>query len=336
MPRSANNPGRHLQRGFTLVELLVVIAIIGILIGLLLPAVQRAREAARRMQCVNHLKQIGLAWHNHTDTYNAFPTGGYAQQVFATFHDGRPGMLEKQAAGWAFQILPFMEHDNVHNGAPGETDLESSKFAMSVPIPEYFCPSRRSPAADPAKPAILCINENGVSESGLLETIARAQIDYAGGTQEGTGVLARNFVGNCGDTPSSTVGPRKKLFDFSDVTDGTSNTLMVAEKRVNLSTLGEGSQTGDLYGYTSGWDGRLPSEGPVGTHESIRRTDVKPLPDVIGTNPQEGNQCFGSSHDGGLNALLVDGSVRFIPYTIEVDLFRNLGDKADGAVVSLP
>lgn len=317
-----------------MVELLVVIAIIGILIGMLLPAVQRAREAARRMQCVNHLKQVGLAWHNHTDTYGAFPTGGYAQQVYATFQNGRPGMLEKQAAGWAFQILPFMEHDNVHNGKAGGTDLESSKFAMSVPIPEYFCPSRRSPSTDQAKIAILCINEHGVSEGGLVDTFGRASIDYAGGTQEGTGVLARNFVGNCGEMPSSTVGPRKKLFGFSDVTDGTSNTLMVAEKRVNLTTLGQVSQTGELYGYTSGWDGRLPPNAE--THETIRRTDVIPRPDINGEDPADPAQCFGSSHDGGFNTLLVDGSVRFIPYTIELDLFEKLGDKGDGEVVSFP
>jgi len=334
MPSHAHRSRRPPCRGFTLVELLVVIAIIGILIGLLLPAVQRAREAARRTQCVNHLKQVGLAWHNHTDTYGAFPTGGYAQHVIPTFQGGRPGSLNKQAAGWAFQILPFMEHDNVHNGQPGGTDLESSKFAMSVPIPEYFCPSRRSPESEPAKLAPLCVNVQGESSSGF-DQIPRAQCDYAGGNQEGTGVLARNFQGTCGDTPSASVGPRKKLYDFADVTDGTSNTLMVAEKCVNLNTMGEGSQEGDIYGYTSGWDGP-PASDPGITHETIRRTDLEPWPDINGTNPLNGANRFGSSHIGGFNTLLVDGSVRFIPYTIELDLFRKLGDKGDGEVVSFP
>lgn len=334
MPSPANISKRTLCRGFTLVELLVVIAIIGILIGLLLPAVQRAREAARRTQCVNQLKQVGLAWHNHTDTYNAFPTAGYAQHVFATFNGGRPGALDKQAAGWAFQILPFMEHDTVHNGKPGGTDMESSKFAMSIPIPEYFCPSRRSPTAEPAKLIHMCISPSGASTN-AFEQVSRAQIDYAGGNQEGTGVLARNFTGTCGDSSSGNVGHRKNLFDFSSVTDGSSNTLMVAEKCVNLSTLGQDTQEGDIYGYTSGWDGP-PATNPGITHETIRRTDVKPQPDIIGSFPINGANSFGSSHDGGLNALLVDGSVRFIPYTIEVELFRKLGDKGDGQVVTLP
>lgn len=331
MPRALRNLKSASRVAFTLVELLVVIAIIGILIGLLLPAVQRARESARRTQCVNQLKQIGLAWHNHTDTYNAFPTGGYAQQVGVSFNGGRPGMLDKQAAGWAFQILPYLEHGNVHDGKPGGTELESSLFTMSVPIQEYFCPSRRSPATDPSKLIPMCWSPTGTHGTAFHQ-VARAQIDYAGGNQEGTGVLSRNFVGTCGDTSSgSSVGPRKQLFNFSSVTDGTSNTLMVGEKRVNLNMLGtSASQEGDIYGYTSGWNG--PPSGPGITHETVRRTEYEPLPDTNGAG--NGENRFGSSHDGGFNALLVDGSVRFIPYTIEQDLFRKLGDRADGQVVS--
>ncbi|MFA8016175.1 DUF1559 domain-containing protein [Bremerella cremea] len=328
MPLRPSRSRNALPSGFTLVELLVVIAIIGILIGLLLPAVQRAREAARRMQCVNQLKQVGLAWHNHTDTYNAFPTGGYAQQVYVSFKDGRPGMLDKQAAGWAFQILPYLEQGNVHAGKPGGTDKESAEFAMGTAIDQYFCPSRRSPTVEPGSYAPFCWSYDGQNGT-QLNRVPLAQIDYAGGTQEDTGVLARNLSGTCGNTSSGSVYPKRKLYDFADVTDGTSNTLMVGEKRINVARLGNGSQPGDIYGYTSGWE-----SNSMVTHETIRRTDLAPLADTHGSG--DGEMRFGSSHDGGLNALLVDGSVRFIPYTIQQQLFELLGNKADGQVFELP
>ena len=317
---------QRLRTGFTLVELLVVIAIIGILIALLLPAVQKAREAARRTQCVNQMKQMGVAWHNHTDTYNAFPTGGYGQRVYVSFNNGKPGALDKQAAGWAFQILPFLEQGNVHSGKPGGTDQQSAEFAMGTPIGIYFCPSRRSAAVSPASFAPWCWTYDGQNGSTLLK-VALAQTDYAGGTQEGTGVLARTLNGTCGDT-SNPVSPVRNLFSFRDVTDGTSNTLMVGEKRVNLSLMGQ-SQPGDSYGYTSGWE----SNSNV-TQETIRRSDYNPLPDIIGTG--DGENRFGSSHVGGLNVVLVDGSVRYIPYTIDLTVFSRLGNKADGQVLQLP
>ncbi|PQO31505.1 DUF1559 domain-containing protein [Blastopirellula marina] len=306
--------------GFTLVELLVVIAIIGILIGLLLPAVQKAREAARRMQCVNQLKQIGLAWHNHADTYNAFPTAGYVDRTFVSYENGKPGALDKQAAGWAFQILPFLEAGNVHQGKSGGTDLDSAKQAMSTPIPGYYCPSRRSAEANPANATPWCLGPNRQPFSGL-ENFARAQTDYAGTNQEGTGVLARNMSGSC-----TSGSPLRNLNRFASVTDGTSNTLMVGEKRMNRAMLGQ-TQAGDNYGYTAGWDNTTGA-----TQETIRQTTLNPLPDTL---TGDGENRFGSSHTGGFNGLLVDGSVRFIPYTIDLNIFRRLGDKSDGEVVQL-
>lgn len=142
-------------RGFTLVELLVVIAIIGILVGLLLPAVQAARESARRTQCVNQLKQIGLAMQNHVSAHEVFPTGGVEPNLriedYTTGginNPGRPNGPNKQGLGWAFQILPYLEQANVQA-------MLSTNDISRVVIGSYFCPSRRSNTISPAGRALM-------------------------------------------------------------------------------------------------------------------------------------------------------------------------------------
>ncbi len=272
--------------GFTLVELLVVISIIGVLIALLLPAVQASREAARKTQCVNNLKQIGLAFQNHDGAHGVFPSGGWNWNHQPTYDNGRPVSGADQHAGWGFQILPYIEAQNVWNAGPIE--------AIGAELSVYFCPSRRPPQSivrpDKYIPAL------------TGSTIRHALCDYATSNREMTGVLRR----------FEPIGLR-------EVTDGTTHTLLAADKRLNLAHLGE-DQDDDNEGYTVGWN-----------EDTIRRTDESPAPDHFGDG--DGDKLFGSSHPGIINAALVDGSVRTVSFNIDKDVFELLGNISDGEQV---
>ncbi|NOZ39403.1 MAG: DUF1559 domain-containing protein [Planctomycetes bacterium] len=271
---------------FTLVELLVVISIIGVLVALLLPAVQAAREASRRSQCMNNLKQIGLAFQNHHGAHQTFPSGGWNWYFPPTYVNGRPLTGSEQRAGWGFQILPNIEAQAIWNAGPEQ--------AIGTPVSVFFCPSRRSPQtvdhADNYRPPLT----NGL--------ITHALCDYAASNRESTGVV-RRF----------------ESASMPNITDGTSHTLLAADKRLNIARLGEW-QEDDNEGYTVGWN-----------EDTIRRTNRSPAPDHA--RDGDGEKLFGSSHSGIINAAFVDGSVRTITFRIDKETFRLLGDIADGKQV---
>src|SRR6516225_25778 len=226
---------RHRRAAFTLIELLVVIAIIGTLIALLVPAVQKVREAANRAQCQNNLKQLALAFHTHHSALGYFPTGGWEWWSTPTYINGVPAVGAQQQAGWGFQILPYIEGQAAWRGGQATNDDDRVRVAMGSSNPLFFCPSRRSAQ-------VVTFQFPGFFNNRPIDC---ALGDYAASNWEMTGVVQQYL-------------PTR----FADITDGTSNTLLLGDRRLNLYYLGR-VQPDDDTGYASGWD-----------QDIMRRTDV--------------------------------------------------------------
>ncbi len=220
VPIGPNRPKSIKITGFTLVELLVVIAIIGVLIGMLLPAVNAARESARRLQCTNHLRQIGLAFHLHSSAHNGFPSGGWNWSDAPTYIHDRPATGAQQKAGWGFQILPYLEAQNVVDQGP----IRAVGYADTM----FFCPTRRPPQT--------FVTRDNYNPPLTGTMIRRAMSDYAMSNREGTGVMKR-------------YAPLR----LAQIKDGLSKTLLGGEKRLNLRFLGQ-PQNDDNEGFTVGWN----------------------------------------------------------------------------------
>ena len=327
---------KRIRLAFTLVELLVVIAIIGILVGLLLPAVQAAREAARRMQCSNNLKQYGLAVHNYHGTYNTFPFGA----------TGSNGSFIPRLT-WQVRVLPFMEQGTVFDKLDFSVDqrrvqIIPGKILWEISPPYTRCPSDGYPT---------------VLNAGTAN--ARAHANYGGslGSQKVDGInLSRCHPftafeqvlpgGNARFGQTSNKSQVSGIFSFGnsiikigDVTDGTTNTLLVGEVLPSCQWINFGdTQAGT---WINSWGNLFSIGGGASTitpmNEMTTCIGSKKIRDPA-CNPASGDTMqyaygFKSLHTGGAQFTLADGSVRFISASIDHVMYQSLGARADGNVL---
>lgn len=320
------NKGRQSRHGFTLIELLVVIAIIAVLIALLLPAVQQAREAARRSQCKNNLKQIGLALHNYHDVHGVIP---YGATVGYPAGGTQPGRTPKQGFNWRVFILPYLDQANTYNEVM-KVDVQDFDAVIALPahrqvISVLVCPSEISET----------VREDFTDDSDTVAPEHAALASYrgsAGPAAMRSGGRTANACGYCTDDSIclctnldlnhiAPLGDGPGMFHFHadkigfrDVTDGTSNTLFVGE---GTFLDGEGTNGTDYAQWMGTWS--LAS-----TVMGINRPGAKRYYDGTG---------FRSYHTGGAQFLMVDGSVRFINNNVNLMAFSYLGTKSGGDVV---
>jgi prepilin-type N-terminal cleavage/methylation domain-containing protein/prepilin-type processing-associated H-X9-DG protein len=336
---------RYASRGFTLVELLVVIAIIGILVALLLPAVQAAREAARRMQCTNHLKQYGVGLHNYHDSFNAFPAGCTHSTV------PRNGGSSGNSFGPSFQapLLPFMEQGALYeqmvwvgespgyvNEGPGTAGHHNRGLMLYLVIPYMRCPSTLMPEKTHSQYEVHAsyAGISGAASEGPGDPFQEPQQEF-------------HSANNGQIFSASGMLPPNEWVPLAGCVDGTSNVMSIGEMSGTMYDMNDNPVQRSPSGSSHGWlmgtrlAGTPPNIDPDGDGDvrtfniHTMRHPVNARPWANQVYPGEGsslgaNNPLTSNHPGGVNILLTDGSVRFVADSIELLTLKRLSCRNDG------
>jgi prepilin-type N-terminal cleavage/methylation domain-containing protein len=330
MPLPRSKPCR--VSGFTLIELLVVIAIIAILIALLLPAVQQAREAARRTQCKNHLKQIGLALHNYESTHNTFPPG-FVSIPTSIWSGGANDGIQETGPGWGFftHVLPFIDQAPLYNTINFNVPITDPIHATQrrTIIASYRCPSDTWDRP-------VSIFSNGTTMPTPVPTTVLvndlASISYVGCVGGGNPAAAPAYSAMYEQQPFNGMFHRNSRVRMSDITDGSSNTFGIGE-RASMHT-------------PNGWAGAIPLGMMVfSPQEAARRgqtvgATTRPAITMVAvhvrsTGPSRDSSPGGfmAPHDGMSHILMMDGSTRAIGVNVDINIFRALAARNDGVTV---
>jgi len=325
-----------LRRAFTLVELLVVIAVIGILVSLLLPAVQAARESARRVSCSSNIKQLATASEQHVSSTGRFPTGGWGWMWVGDFDRGND---RQQSGGWTYNVLPFVEGSVVHampkDGKPNELttpQLDGAALAITTPEQIFYCPTRRPKGRYPNQIGTIAYNSSpmpagsgGIARSDYAINAGDGNPEIFGGPP--TSALA-NADGYAWPATTSAASFSGISFLRSEITpaaikDGLSMTYLISEKYMNPDNYQTGYDAGDNENWLTGFN-----------NDNFRATAWPPMPDTRGL---QSSYIFGSAHAQVFNMAFCDGSVRTISYTIDPTVHKHLGNRLnnvrDGVVV---
>lgn len=331
---------RTKKSGFTLIELLVVVGITGVFVAMLFPAIQTARETARRMQCSDQLKQMATAFANHASAHGHYPTGGWHWRWTG---DPDCGYGKGQPGGWIYNILPYIDQGSLRNLGSGLSYYGSGTNKKSLltqlittSLPMFHCPSRREAQLYPPKPDFADTIEESANTL-KPDPLLVAKTDYAA---------------NAGDSPTidETAGPvtmdasevdhfswsstepmtgvvfQRSTVTPAQITDGLGNTYCVGEKFLPSDY------------YENGYVNRVPWEGDNETAYSgynldhSRGTYDPPLFDIQKDRNHpvdEYRYRFGSAHPGGCNMAFCDGSVNSISYNVDLDVYRSLGCRDD-------
>lgn len=306
---------RHARGGFTLVELLVVIAIIGVLIALLLPAVQQAREAARRMQCTNNMKQIALGMHNYHDTLQSFPSGALAMASHQS-NAANNNVWYRGKIGWPALLLPFIEGQNLHER------IDTSKLAWTSERGDGYFDEWGEHGNTDNQFAAQNMPEMFVCPSAARRGSDSEFKDYA--------MNGGNVMSSCCPeraTTSNGLGYKNSAVNFKDITDGTSNTFLLLEQKHNNDAqdmVNKNAASNPFFWVNHNSEGlSIPNQGGTSFPPNHFQNKL-------------GCRTARSDHPGGIQAAFCDGSVTFIPETVARDPWRWLHTRDGGEVVTLP